>query len=278
MPSLPILDCRVVRRASLACREANTDIIDIPMEITRRHYDRAPITEAVIAIGCELPGESGLDDLLKVHAHVKSDYPKRADQQEVQFRLEAAEAKGKVSPARLVGYQLADESGKHLVRLTLGEFAFSQLAPYGHWELVRAEAKRIWEVYESVLHPCRITRVSVRYINRLDFPDPEGRGVDLDIYFRTAPRIAPELPQQMKAYFVRLELPFNEPNGVIIITETAAPPPSPGVVSTLLDLDVIMQNVSLDAEEAWRTIENLRDRKNAAFEACITDATRDLIK
>src|ERR1035441_1028061 len=89
------------------------------MEITRRHYDRAPITEAVIAIGCELPEDSRLEDLLKVYAQVKSAYPKRAEHHEVQFRVEIAEAQGKVSPARLIGYQLASENGKQLIRCIL---------------------------------------------------------------------------------------------------------------------------------------------------------------
>jgi uncharacterized protein (TIGR04255 family) len=243
------------------------------------HYEHAPITEAVIAMGCELPDETRLEDLLKVHARLKSDYPKRADQLTVQFHLEAAAAaQGKVSPPELIGYQMASADGKQLVRLTLNEFAFSQLAPYDRWETLRAEAKRVWDTCESVLHPQRITRVGVRYINRIDIPDPNGTGIDLDVYFRTAPRIAPELPQAMKTYFVRVELPVSDPHGILIITETAVFPPSPDVVSALLDIDAVVQNVDLDIPNAWRTVEELRHKKNAAFEACITDAVRDLIK
>jgi uncharacterized protein (TIGR04255 family) len=50
------------------------------------------------------------------------------------------------------------------------------------------------------------------------------------------------------------------------------------VVSTLLDLDAVRQNLDTDPEAAWSTIEELRDVKNAAFEASITDAARDLFK
>ena len=242
------------------------------------HYEHAPITEAIIAIGCELPAEIRLEDLLKVHAQLKSDYPKRAEQFTVQFHIEMAEPQGKVSPREVIGYQLVSEDGKRIVRLTLSEFGFSQLAPYDRWETLRAEAKRTWDVYESVLHPRRITRAAVRYINRIDIPNASGTGVDLDVYFRTAPKIAPELPQLMKTYFVRVELPIRGSNGVLIITETAVPPASPAVISAVLDLDAIVQNVDLDVAQGWRIIDELRDEKNAAFEACITDATRDLIK
>lgn len=239
------------------------------------HYEHAPITEAVIAIGCELPPEIRVEDLLKVHGQLKSDYPKQVEQ--FKFNIELAELQGKVGTREVIGYQLS-EDGKRSVRLTLSEFGFSHLAPYDRWETFRAEAKRTWDVYESVLHPRRITRAAVRYINRIDIPNPTGTGVDLDVYFRTAPRIAPELPQTMKTYFVRVELPIRGPNGILIITETAVPPASPNVISAVLDLDAIVQNVDLDVAGAWRTIDELRGEKNAAFEACITDATRDLIK
>jgi uncharacterized protein (TIGR04255 family) len=249
------------------------------VQITRRHYKRAPITEAVISLGFELPGGVRLEDLLKVHASLQSDYLKRGEMFTVQLQVEpSAEVPGRVSPREVIGYQLASEDGQRLVALRLGELAFSQLAPYDSWETLRSEAKRVWDACESTLHPLRITRVGVRYINRIDIPSPEGRGVDLDIYFRTAPRIAPELPQLMKTFFVRLELELRESHGVLIITESEAQSPSPDVVSTLLDLAVIVQNADFDSASAWRTIEELRDEKNAAFENCITDAARQLFE
>lgn len=246
------------------------------MQITRQHYEHAPITEAIIAIACDLPGEIELEDLLEVHSAIKPEYPKRSEQSTVQFQV--IEAQGKVSPTKVIGYHLSSEDGKRIIQVGLGGFVFSQLAPYDRWETLRSEARRIWDVYEAVLHPRLITRTSVRYVNRIDIPNPGGSGIDLDVYFRTGPKIAPELPQTMKTYFVRLELPVREPDKILIITETAVPSPDPGVVSSILDLDVIVQNVNFDAADAWRVIEELRDDKNAAFEACITDATRDLIK
>jgi hypothetical protein len=94
----------------------------------------------------------------------------------------------------------------------------------------------------------------------------------LDNYFHAAPKIPPELPQGLSTYFVRLEIPFDPPAGVLILALAAAPPVAMDVVSTLLDLDAIRQNLATDPEE------ELRDVKNAAFEASITDAARDLFK
>lgn len=232
----------------------------------------------MIAIGYELPNEVRLEDLLKVRDALKSDYPVRTEQFSVQFQLNVAERLGKSGPSELEGYRLASSDGKRIVRVTLGDFAFSQLAPYDRWETLHAEAERIWTILERILQPRRITRVAVRFINRIDMPDPQGSGVDLDVYFHAAPKIPPELPQVMATYFVRLELPFQTPDGILILTLTAASPTSAGFVSALLDLDAVIQNVDMDATRAWRAIEELRDVKNAAFEASITDAARELFK
>jgi len=161
----------------------NVAIIGMQVQTTRRHYKHAPITEAVIALGFELPAEVRLEDLLTVHANLKSDYPKWTELSTMQLQVEpAAEAKGRIGPREVIGYQLASEDGRRLVNLRLGEFAFSQLAPYDSWDTLRSEGKRVWDVCESTLHPLRISRVAVRYINRIDIPSPHGLGVDLDIY------------------------------------------------------------------------------------------------
>jgi len=43
-------------------------------------------------------------------------------------------------------------------------------------------------------------------------------------------------------------------------------------------LDAIIQGVDMDTNSAWRAVEELRDQKNLAFEASITDAARELFK
>ena len=252
------------------------------METPRRHYAHAPITEAVIALGFELPNEIALNDLAAGHATLKQDYPIRDEHFQVQVRVEAAEREGKVTPAELLGYHFASEDRKRLILLTLKDFTFSQLAPYDRWETLRSQAKQAWNLVELFIHPQKVTRASVRFINRIDIPIRETQHIDLDDYFRTAPKIAPELPQELKTYFIRLELPMpgstDNSNRVLIITETPAAAPNANVISAVLDIDAIVQNMSTNAAEAWAIIEELRDVKNFAFEACITDGIRNLIR
>lgn len=245
--------------------------------IPRRHYAHAPITEAIIALRFELDDEIGIPDLQNIQPELKPEYPRSGEQLAVHFELNAQERSGKSDRPQTVGYQFLSENQKRIVRVSRTEFAFSELAPYDRWETLRAEAKRVWAIVQKVLRPRRISRVGVRFINRIDIPCPPS-GIELDNYFHAAPRIPSELPQGLSTYFVRLEIPFDPPDGVLILALAAAPPAAVNVVSTLLDLDAVRQNLDTDPESAWSTIEELRDVKNAAFEASITDAARDLFK
>jgi uncharacterized protein (TIGR04255 family) len=245
--------------------------------LPRRHYAHAPITEAIIAITFESLDEVGLDDMLKIQPELKPDYPKRAEQFEVKFEVNAAEQSGKAAGSERIGYQYLSADQKRIVRITRTDFSFSQLAPYDRWETLQAEAKRLWSIVDRVLRVRRITRVGVRFVNRIDVPCPTGTAVDLETYFNAAPKVPAELPQMMSTYFIRLQIPFDEADGVLILALANAAPPAENVVSTLLDIDAIKQ-LEMDSALAWQMIGNLRDVKNAAFEASITDATRELCK
>jgi uncharacterized protein (TIGR04255 family) len=244
-----------------------------------RHYRRAPITEAIIAFQCELPASTNLEKLADIHARIKAHYPKRADQYQMGLRLQPSTPPLPLSDSEIVGYRFARADDERAVNVTkFGDFAFSWLAPYDRWNTFRAEAKQAWDAYESVICPGSIKRIGVRFVNRFDIPVSVGGAIDLDVYLRTAPRIAPDLPQSMKKYFIRVELPGNLSGGLLIITEATVEPPRPDLVSVLLDIDAIVQNTNLSATDAWHIVDQLRHEKNQTFEACITDSMRSLIE
>jgi len=241
---------------------------------SHRHYDHAPIVEAIIEIQCQVPTAANLADLLKFHAGVSVDYPGKQEQHEVEISV-SGPANAANTAGRQVGYRFISQDQKQVVMVSLRSFAFSRLAPYDRWESMCAEARRLWEIYRSTLRPIKITRIGVRYINRIDVPT-QGTGINLDDYFETAPRIASSLPQNLTSFFMRLQIPIE--GAMLLISETTALPPGPNIISTLLDIDVFAQGDNLNGDGVWQDIERLRNEKNRAFEACITNKVRDLIK
>jgi uncharacterized protein (TIGR04255 family) len=254
-------------------------IIEVEVSPAQSHYNHAPITEAIIDLHCELPNSAGLKDLLGVHVRLAESYPKQGELRSITAQFAHFAPGSSLSSAeQLVGYRFVNNDDNRVALVRLDGLSFSWLAPYDRWESFRTEARRVWEIYSSVLNPTQITRVGVRYVNRIDIPVSPGQGIELDDYFRTGARIAPELPQRLDAYFVRLQLPLSHLKGTLIITQTALPPRSPATLSAVLDIDTIVADELVDEATAWKYVDDLRAEKNLAFEACITDRVRDLIK
>jgi uncharacterized protein (TIGR04255 family) len=238
------------------------------------HYENAPITEALIDIRVELPTAlAGLRVLESVHERVKSGYPGKKKRLYVQGQFSAGDQVGASATQTHTGFAFSSEDGKQIFQARLDGFTFSRLRPYGSWPELRDEGRRLWDIYREAVTPERVTRVAVRYINQIDIPLP---AIDYKDYFRTTPEVSPALPQGLGGFFLQLQFPQTDFGGLLILTETAVPPPSPETNSVVLDLDVFKEADMVPDEEVWDLLEILRNRKNEFFEGCITDRTRAL--
>lgn len=237
-------------------------------------YENAPITEALIDIRVELPSGVTLNTLEAIHDEVKDRYPGKKKRVYVQGQFSVGDEIGAVAKQTLMGFALATESGKQIFQVRLDGFTFSRLRPYGNWGKLRDEGRRLWEIYRRAVSPLKITRVAVRYINQIDIP---LRAIDYKDYFRTTPEVSPVLPQGLSGFFMQLQLPQADFGGVLILTQTAVPPPSQDMNSVILDLDVFKEGVEMVSDdEVWGLLETLRNRKNEFFEGCLTDKAREL--
>jgi uncharacterized protein (TIGR04255 family) len=242
---------------------------------TQKHYSRAPITEALIDIQAQLPQEIKLDILTQVYSSIQTEYPKREEVLMVQGQMIVGESVGATASQSQIGYVVFSNDQKQILQMRLDGFSFSRLAPYDCWESFRDEAKRLWNIYQSLTHPEAIVRLAVRYINRLDIHLPFG---DLKDYLRTYPEVSLDLPQELSGYFMQLQIPQEDLAATLVLNQAIVPPPTPDCVSVLLDLDLFRER-DIPNEEIglWDILEQMHERKNRAFEACITERTRELI-
>lgn len=241
----------------------------------RRHYTHAPITEAIIDLRVELPDGKTVTDLEVVYRGLEAAYPTKKNRA-------LAVVHGKFGPqgaaaaasSKHIGFLFISKDGRYIFQARLDGFTMSRLAPYEKWEPFRDEARRLWNVYRSIAKPTRVTRVAVRYINRLDLPLPVG---DLKDYLRTVPEVSPALPQHLAGYFTQLKIPLEDIKSLLVVNQAIIEPARPGVVSIVLDNDIFrVDELPADEESLWGFFEVLRTRKNTVFEACITDKARDL--
>lgn len=248
--------------------------------IQKRHYSRAPITEALIDIRVLAADSITLQDLQKLSTMLESNYPQRQDM--FMGQVEIGPSSDGTATTVHIGYIFRELNGRHVVQARLDGFTFSRLAPYESWTPFRDEAKRVWEIYRSVVKPKVVTRVAVRYINRLDLPLPI---MELTDYIVNSPDVPPGIPfGALSGFFMQLQIPQPDIDSMLVInqvlpTTREEDSDSSEQVSVILDFDLFREgNLNPSEDQIWEHLERLHERKNMAFEASITDSTRRLIE
>ncbi len=252
---------------------------DLPMLMdVGRHYPNAPIVEAIIEIRCELPTDVTLERLLT--AVDADEFPTTDGMFEVTgFVSVDQEGVSGSTQGRQIGHTFRSADGRHVVQSRRNGFAFAALAPYADWETFSATAERCWARYREVASPTRATRLGVRFVNKIVAP---SRHIEIKDYLRTAIDVSPYLPQMVNGYFLQVIIPLGQFNATATVTSTIQSADDEST-SLILDIDT-WQDVSLDlipgktSGDIEERLNTLRRAKNHVFEACITDATRGLIK
>ena len=241
--------------------------------MTTRHYSRPPIVEAIIDFQVKLPEGVATADLERCQDAAYSDRKAlNVTVDGVDFGREGSTVK----TSRHVGFLFTSSDEKQLFQARRDGFTVHRLAPYLGWELFRDEARRVWDIYCRVARPQRVKRVAVRYLNQLHLPLPIAEITD---FLRTFPEVSPELPQALAGFAMELNIPLPDIKSTLLLRERVNPPAVPGMASVVLDIDLFRSDeIPPDDAGVWAFIETLRARKNAIFEACITNRVREAIQ
>lgn len=245
-----------------------------------RHYKKAPILEALIDVQVVLPEHIGIDQLVPLIYQAQNDYPKLHHNMVGHVSFNST-SMASTTEAEHTGYRFERQDERQSFTAKLDGFAFSRLRPYDRWESFREEAQRLWKLYSSVASPQVVTRIAVRYINRIDIPLPFE---DFGQFLLTLPDVSKKLPQQgLSSFLMQLQIPQPDIGAMLIINEGLVPPTGgdtqdTSTVAVVLDIDLFQEGAVEPSEDTlWEHLEVLHTRKNEVFEACITDRTRELI-
>lgn len=231
---------------------------------------KAPIVEALIDIHV-VPVLSKLEQLAAFEAVAQAEFPERKRVIELRGNLDFSSDEPKVtsSAPEVRGFAFWTADKRRVVQARLNGFSFSHLAPYDRWASLRDDTQTWWSKFCEATTATEVTRVAVRYINRIDLPLPIR---DFGDYLRTLPVVAQGLPQSLSGFFMRLVMPIE--GATVIITQTideAAVTAS--LLPVVLDIDVFESNVVPATGDAlWDKIENLRRIKNEVFFGSLTPA------
>ncbi len=240
-------------------------------------FPNAPITEALLDIRVELPQEVTLSKLESFHDRIKENFPEKQERILVKagIKLSPEGTSVEVPSSGPDGYLFRSPTKKKIVQVRLDGFTFNKLKPYENWEIFRLEAYKLWNLYFEMTNPVKITRIALRYINRIEIPLPMR---DFKEYILTIPEIAPKLPQALANFFMQLVIPNPDIETTAIINQTMEKSIN-NRLPLIFDIDVFKETIYAgNIKEMWKEFEKLRLFKNDIFFNSITEKTKELFR
>jgi uncharacterized protein (TIGR04255 family) len=246
--------------------------------MSEQPYKQPPITEAVIELRFATPIEA--DDIARASAALKSLYPVQQPIRDVRVHVNLPSGQEAVTTAHPIethGNRLSTEDQTQIVLVWPAMFVFSQLAPYPGWYAFFERFCRDWALWKRTLGYRRITRIGVRYINRIDIP-ATAPIIQQEDYLNIYPHL-PEEFQAVTAYSVVTQLPVPDIGCVLTLNSSSAPSPLLGHAAFVVDQDIAKEGDPPQNDEGiYALLNQIRVKKNEIFEACIKPRARELFK
>jgi uncharacterized protein (TIGR04255 family) len=237
-----------------------------------------PITEALIDIRVRpLDGST----IARLRQTQPEDYPICQPQMEFtgEFSIQSPTEATATTTQQELGWVFRSSEHSYVMQARINGFTMSRLKPYEDWAPFVAEAKRGWQRFREAGQSIEVTRLAVRYINRIELPKDDAR---LSKYFRTHPVLSKKLMHQdLEGFVMTLQVPQPDLSAKLRLRQgvTASPKGSNDVISVVLDIDLFRRDaVPQTDEEIWEYFDQLRHRKNEVFFQSITARTDKMLR
>ena len=180
---------------------------------------------------------------------------------------------------REVGHWRSSSDMTQLLVLWRSAFVVSQLAPYPGWDAFFQRFVRDWKVWRRVMGFRTISRIGVRYINRIDIP-VSGPVVEHETFLNVYPKLPDiDILGSVEAYAVQAVLPIEDIGCRLTLNSAVVPAPILGHVYFVIDQDIAKEIDPPQRDKAiYELLNEIRVRKNNVFEACISDRARELFQ
>lgn len=241
-----------------------------------RLYKNPPLIEALCEFQFEpdQPWDWTIPGL--VYDKIKKEFPKKKQQKILEMEFRAEQEISQTVKGGIGRMQFLREDESALVQVGPNLLVVNHLTPYPTWNKFQEMIKNGLAVYNEVANPKALKRISLRYINRLKIPQSEVR---IEDYILAVPTIPAPLPQVFATWIQRVEIPFEDSNGVMAMQSGSIRHEVPNSIAFLLDLDFVTLDIQrVNLENAMEWVARAHDEVEKAFEVCITDKTRALLE
>jgi uncharacterized protein (TIGR04255 family) len=246
--------------------------------VVEQPYKRPPITEAIVEIRFATPIDA--DAIAKTGAAFRQFYPLEQIVKNVNVAVDVPVHDNDAPTAQInqeTGHRRSSLDLTELVLMWPLTFVISQLAPYPGWDHFFARFVRDWTLWKKELGYRKISRIGVRYINRIDIPRVAGNPIIEEAEFLN---VYPHLPEALGATFgygVQAVLAIQDIGCKLVLNSSVVPSPLLNHASFLIDQDIAKEvEPPQRDEQLYELLKDIRVKKNSVFESCITDRAREL--
>jgi uncharacterized protein (TIGR04255 family) len=241
------------------------------------HFARPPIVEAVIERRFANPISPETLESLR-HAFER-EYPAVSQMNNVSIAINEPTTQAQVNQTT-VGYRLVKLDGAAVILLTSQSISFSRVAPYLGWHDFAQNSTHIFQVARNIMGYSALSRIGVRYINRLDIPAFDKDGVRSPIRPEHYILIYPEYPEivipQVHGFTMQCVTALQNVDCQATINVATVVSPVPDHISLVFDIDVGRNNnVPQREDEIANLMEAIRSEKNRIFSSCLTDRMKE---
>ena len=238
-----------------------------------RSLKKPPIVEALVDLRASVPGDFNMFKALA--DELKGEFPSMEQRRNFEAKIEIKDGKlvePSVDSDAFGGVRIANEDRTALVQFRPDGFTLNNLKGYMGGDRLIDKALTLWELLVKRATPEIVSRVSLRYINRLQLPLRHG---DEFIRYLTSPPSLPTgAPQHVSEFLSRIMGHDTQREATAVVVQQlkhheGAPP-----VEISIDVDVFRTgNFPVNSADLREILRALRILKNETFFALLTEET-----
>lgn len=244
-------------------------------------YSNPPLIEAV----CEfrfMPGPQPWGWITPglMYDRVKNDFPIVQDQPALQMQM--ALPTEQPTATQLTGgisrVQFLRADGTAVVQVGPNALVVNHLRPYRNWDQFRTLIINQFDIYMEITEPLALAQVQLRYINKLELPQPDaGEALDVNKYCTVLPGIPDALNGWVNGFLQRIEIAVPGSNSLLVVQSGSVEAEQANHLGVLVDLEYTVntgQAIALQAAPEY--IEEAHAEIERAFNHCFTPMAKKL--
>ena len=238
-----------------------------------RSLARPPIVEALVDLRATIPGDPTVfSDLAD---ELKDEFPTMEERRDFEAKIEVKDGRlvsPRVETSGFGGVRLASADQKTYAQFRPDGFTLNNMTTYMGGDQLLAQALTLWEMLVERTAPEVVSRVALRYINRLELPLKSG---DTFTRYLTSPPCLPEgAPTQVSQFLSRIVGHDEKRQATAVVIQQLKLPEDGQPVAITVDINVFRErDFSVDSPSLRRILDSLRMLKNETFFSLLTEET-----